>query len=147
MPFVMSFFFIGYFGWLWAIGQEFQKILPGNLKFNLTPFRIFLLYPVVYILLFFLLIDMVAVNMLNSTEPPLEFFFLIIPFHLFAIFCILYCIFFAARTFKAAELQRSVTFADFVGEFLMIWIFPVGIWFIQPKINKLIGEKLNNNNF
>lgn len=147
MPFVMFLFFAGYFGWLWAIGQEFQKMLPGNLKFNLVPFKIFLLFPVIYILFFFFMLDFFVVNMEEEMEPPLSLFFMIIPLHLFTMFCIFYCIYFAARTFKATELQRPVTFPDFAGEFFMIWIFPVGIWFIQPRINKLIAKKQGNNDF
>lgn len=141
MPFVMFLFFAGYFGWLWAIGQEFQKMLPGDLKFSLAPFKFFLLFPVVYVLFLFVALDFFVVNMDNVQPPPLSLFFTIIPLHLFTMFCIFYCIYFAARTFKATELQRPVVFTDFAGEFLMIWIFPVGIWFIQPRINKLIAEK------
>lgn len=141
MPLVMFLYFAGYFGWLWAIGQEFQKRLPGDLKFSLAPFKFFLLFPVVYVLFFFVMFDFFVINMENEIEKPLGILFMIIPLHLFTIFCIFYCIYFAARTFKATELQRPVVFTDFVGEFFMIWIFPVGIWFIQPKINKLIAEK------
>lgn len=147
MPFVMFLFFAGYFGWLWAIGQEFQKMLPGDLKFSLVPFKILLLFPVVYVLFFFLMLDFFVVNMDHELEPSLGIFFTIIPLHLFTMFCIFYCIYFAARTFKATELQRPVTFPDFVGEFLMIWIFPLGIWFIQPRINKLIAEKSGSNGY
>jgi len=44
---------------------------------------------------------------------------------------------FSAKTIKLAELQRSVTFSDFAGEFFLIWFFPIGIWFVQPKVNLL----------
>jgi hypothetical protein len=37
---------------------------------------------------------------------------------------------------KTIELQREVTFSDFAGEFFLIWFYPVGIWIIQPKVNK-----------
>lgn len=147
MPFVMFLFFAGYFGWLWAIGQEFQKMLPGDLKFSLVPFKIFLLFPVIYVLFLFFMIDFFVINMEDELEPSLSIFYMIIPLHLFTMFCIFYCIYFAARTFKATELQRPVTFPDFVGEFFMIWIFPLGIWFIQPRINDLIAKKQGNNDF
>jgi hypothetical protein len=42
--------------------------------------------------------------------------------------------------------QKPVTFSDFAGEFFLIWFFPVGIWIIQPRINKLFDTNIDNNN-
>jgi hypothetical protein len=55
-------------------------------------------------------------------------------------------LYFVAKTFKTVELQREVSFSDFVGEFFMIWFYPVGIWIIQPKINKMIEEQSKEQN-
>ena len=60
-------------------------------------------------------------------------------FHILSMFGIFYSLYFVAKTFKTVELQREVTFSDFAGEFFMIWFFPIGIWVIQPKINKMIN--------
>jgi hypothetical protein len=30
-----------------------------------------------------------------------------------------------------------VKFKDFVGEFFLVWFFPIGVWILQPTINKL----------
>jgi putative effector of murein hydrolase LrgA (UPF0299 family) len=67
-------------------------------------------------------------------------FAFIIPIHLFAMFCIFYSLYFVAKTIKTVELQRAVTFSDFVLEFFLIWFYPIGIWIIQPQINKMIEE-------
>ncbi|WP_238388512.1 hypothetical protein, partial [Christiangramia aestuarii] len=64
----------------------------------------------------------------------------IIPLHLFSMFCMFYLLYFVSKTIKTVELKRSVTFSDFVGEFFMIWFFPIGVWFIQPRINKIISN-------
>lgn len=42
----------------------------------------------------------------------------------------------AAKTIKTVELQKKVTFSDFAGEFFLLWFSPIGIWILQPKINK-----------
>ena len=44
-------------------------------------------------------------------------------------------------TMDSVELQREVSFSDFAGEFFMIWFFPIGIWIVQPKVNKMIEDK------
>ena len=66
---------------------------------------------------------------------------LIIPLHLFAMFCIFYAMYFVAKTIKTVELQREVQFSDFVGEFFLIWFYAIGIWILQPKINKMMEEE------
>jgi len=76
----------------------------------------------------------------NGIGPNPGIFGLIIPFHLFSMFCIFYCLYFVAKVFKTVELQRKVTFSDFAGEFFMIWFYPIGIWIVQPKINKMIEK-------
>lgn len=68
---------------------------------------------------------------------------IIVPLHLFSMFCIFYCLYFVAKTIKTAELQRETAFSDFVGEFFLIWFFPIGIWFIQPRVNQL-AERNDN---
>ena len=60
----------------------------------------------------------------------------IIPAHLFSMFCIFFMLYKAAKTIKTVELQKKVTFSDFAGEFFLMWFFPLGIWIVQPKINK-----------
>jgi len=52
-------------------------------------------------------------------------------------FCMFYIIYFVSKTLKMAELQRNVSFSDYAGEFFLIWLYPIGIWFVQPKINEL----------
>ena len=61
---------------------------------------------------------------------------IIIPAHLLSMFSIFFMMYKAAKTVKIAEFQRKVTFGDFAGEFFLMWFFPLGIWIVQPKINK-----------
>ena len=66
---------------------------------------------------------------------------IIIPCHLLAIFAILYSFYVLAKLLKTAEKQRESDFEDFIAEFFFFWIFPIGIWFIQPRINKLFEQE------
>jgi len=56
-------------------------------------------------------------------------------------FCIFYSLYFIAKELKSVELQKPVTFSDFAGEFFLLWFFPIGIWIIQPRINKIFESK------
>jgi hypothetical protein len=33
-----------------------------------------------------------------------------------------------------------VSFYDFSGPFFLLWFFPIGIWIIQPRINRLFTD-------
>lgn len=133
-PIIMILFIGGFFGWFWSIAIGLQQVIPEDSKINVGKFKIFLLIPVVYMIFFLGFFT----TLFNSGGPNPGIFAIIVPLHLFSMFCIFYSLYFVAKTFKTAELQRKVTFSDFAGEFFMIWFFPIGIWIIQPKINKMI---------
>lgn len=132
------------FSWFYAIGTNLNIKLPGTVNMKLKRFKIFFFIPVIYITLIILFIPGVMLFKLLGVSIPIDtditypiFIVLIVSLHLFSIFCIFYCIYFNARSLKVVELQRPVTFNDYVGEFFLIWFFPIGVWFIQPRINKL----------
>lgn len=76
----------------------------------------------------------------SGGEPNLAIFAFIAPLHLFSMFCMFYCGYFNAKALKAVETKKPVTFSDYVGEFFLIWFFPIGIWIIQPRINKIFED-------
>ncbi|WP_420318156.1 hypothetical protein [Ekhidna sp.] len=140
-PLMMLIFTGVFFGWFWAVAVGLQSKVPQDVTMKVTKFKVFLFIPLVYILF---LLGFMATTMNGpfqyGTPPNPGMFGLIVPLHLFSMFCIFYCLYFVAKTFKTVELQRKVTFSDFAGEFFMIWFYPIGIWIIQPKINKMVGQ-------
>jgi hypothetical protein len=134
---MMILFVVVFFGWLYILGTNLHEKLPTSMPMNLTRFKLFLVIPVVYILLISIFIIRLIANGPTDEQPNPLIFAIIIPLHLFSMFCIFYCIYFSAKSLKAVELQRPVIFNDFVGEFFLFWFFPMGIWIIQPRINKL----------
>ena len=124
------------FGWIYTLGVNLNKKLPDTVKLNLTKFKWFFFIPFVY-MIFYVVFMFYFIFGMNFFR-----FAIIFSFQLFAIFCIFYCIYFNAKSLKAVELQRPVTFSDYASEFLLIWMLPVGIWILQPKINKMFDETL-----
>jgi hypothetical protein len=64
----------------------------------------------------------------------------IIVMHLVSIACILLGVRFAAKTLKSIELGRLAKFGDYAGEFFLIWFSPLGIWILQPRLNRLTKD-------
>jgi hypothetical protein len=126
--------------WFFTLGTRLYNKLPQGVNMNLARFKIFLFIPVAYVLLIVLFAAQQSMpNNLNS-EMPMGTFAVLVPLHLFSIFCMLYCMYFISKELKIAELQKDVTsFNDFAGEFFLLWFFPIGIWFLQPRINQLFN--------
>lgn len=138
-PILMVFFVALFFGWFYALGTNLHKKLPATVVMNLTRFKIFLFIPVVY-MLFFAVFMFTMFSVGGRPNPAI--FGIIFPLHLFSMFCIFYCLYFNAKALKSVEWQKPVTFSDFAGEFFLIWFFPIGIWIIQPRINKLFDTTI-----
>jgi hypothetical protein len=147
-PVVMIIFAGTFFGWFWSIAIGLQSKVPVNVKMKTKKFKVFFFIPMTYILLILIGIGTAMSgfpDMVESGDTPDigligSMMGIIIPLHLFSMFCIFYSLYFVAKTFKTVELQRETTFSDFAGEFFMIWFYPIGIWIIQPKVNKMVEE-------
>jgi hypothetical protein len=141
---VLMMVFIGViFGWLYSIGIGLQSKLPEDVKMQVGRFKIFFFIPLVYISLISMAMFFLVSNIafLAGTFASVGLVMFIFLFHLFSMFCIFYVLYFAAKTFKTVELQKEVRFSEFAGEFFMLWIFPIGVWILQPKINKIMEEE------
>ena len=67
---------------------------------------------------------------------------LIIPLHLFSMYCIFYCLYFIAKILVAVKRQTDdLKIADYLGYFFALWVMPIGIWFIQPKIKEIFNKE------
>lgn len=135
--------------WFYAIGSRLQPYLPYEARANVSLLKIFRLVPIIYIAVLAIWMILIVSRLQGDNTFSIDgaafmaiFVFLL---HLFSMFCIFYCMYHAAKTLKAAELQRKVTFSDFAGEFFLMWFFPVGVWILQPRINKIVAEEPESN--
>ena len=56
-------------------------------------------------------------------------------------YCLFYLIWFIAKSIATIENGRIVGFDIYSGNFFLLWFFPIGIWWMHPKIRKiLLGE-------
>jgi hypothetical protein len=94
-------------------------------------FRFSLVYPVVYLPIFFLLV-------IPGTRIPVR---VIVPLHLACMVCLFYLLYFVSRNLVLAETGKPVSFYEYAGPFFLLWFFPIGVWFIQPKVNRLFSER------
>ena len=112
--------------WLYSLGAEAQEIIPDEFR---SPFNRFK-----YALLYFAAYALVGSKLLANEDIALY----VAPFHLLAMACIFYCFHFIAKTIRSIELNRQATFGDWLAVFFALWFFPIGVWFIQKKMKRIL---------
>ena len=64
---------------------------------------------------------------------------LVFPLHILAMIAMFYVLAFAARNMIMAERQSPVSFFDYSGPFFLMWFFPIGVWLVQPRMNRIVA--------
>ncbi len=118
-------------GWLWSVGTAANERLPEALRKSPRLFVFSAVYAPLYALAF-----VVIVGLVREAAFPL-----IIPFHLAAVFCMFYMLWFAAKQLMTLEKQQLLSFEGYGLQFFQAWFFPFGIWFFQPRVNRLLGQQ------
>ena len=142
-PLIMIPFTFVLFGWLWSISIGLQQKIPLELRLNTKKITFFLFFPMVYILSLTLFISSAFYGFKpENLQLGAWIVAIILPLHLFSMFCIFYTMYNVAKTIKTAELQRKVSFSDCIGEFFLLWFYFIGIWIIQPRLNRLVKDEI-----
>lgn len=147
-----------HFFWLWTIGTKLQEYYPSEVKEpKIKRFKLFFLFPFIYLLFMPLLVLGITSSFGfedKLTNPSLLILSIIIlvACHFFCMFCIIHTLYFCAKKLKTILSKKEAHFSDYIGEFFMVWFFPIGVWIIQPQINKLINggnknDKVIDNSF
>ena len=133
---MMIIYSIVFFSWLWSLGISLNTIVNEKQRMNIRLFKIFLIFLLIYVLATTVLMQIIY----DTTSYPILLPAILFPVHLFSLFCFLYCIRLVAKSLKMAEIKKTAVLKEYLGDFFLIWFFPIGIWFIQPRINKLFKK-------
>lgn len=133
--------------WMFQVGTGLYKKRPADSTLKIKRFYFAFFYPAGYMLFILLgslcfVLYMTTIGKGNEPDPSaFMWLLLIIPFHLFCMVCLLYTIYFVGKALKSVELGREAIAGEYISECVLVWMFFVGIWFIQPKVNKIFGEE------
>lgn len=135
-PIVIASSLVVFLIWIYTLGVNLHKKLPIDSTLNLTKFRLFFFLYSAYSICFILFSSGLLGDHLLS---PSSMGFMALG-NFLSLFCFFNCIHFVSKALKTLEIGRTATFNDFIGDFVLIWFFPFGVWFIQPRVNKLFNE-------
>jgi len=116
-----------FFIWLYSVGISSNSMLPDESKTN----------PVVFQVLIFsaLISNAIESFIWLPVSPALAHF-------LTSVYVIgfFYGIWFTSKRFVMFDSGGDVKFKDYRGAFLCFWVWPMGVWSIQPKVNDAFNK-------
>lgn len=118
-----------YLFWIYSMGIFLFRIRREGL--NITRFKISFFFLTAYFFFFLVLFAFIKMDNLFASAWSVGFVVL----HLIAIYCYLYCAFFSAKLLSSIEQNKSV---GILGDIFFILFFPLGVWIIQPRLNKIV---------
>lgn len=117
--------------WFYAIGNSLHRKRYYN-SFLLKIFNI-----AVYVSSFFTIMRFAVLPYIEYWDYGFN------NLHLFMVtVCSLYCSYFAALMLRAVETNGDFSLKEF-GVFLGFLFYPVGVWWLQPRVNKIFDNDVN----
>ncbi len=130
--------------WLWNIGKVLFSKLPFYISKEYALFKWLIIIPTaVSLLIFAFLLSgafILGMGYLSFSSILFSSMIIVLPLWILLLITKFYCFYFVAKVLKSFEKQRNVRQVEFLGDFLLLVFFPVGIWFIQPRINRLVYQ-------
>ncbi|MBS4061945.1 MAG: hypothetical protein KG029_16220 [Bacteroidetes bacterium] len=123
---------ISYYGWIWTAGIALFRQCVFNSKLNLNAFRF------LFVLALILFLTITPILKTVFSEDSL---FVIRIIGIASLLSFFYCIYFISTAIRNLERQRNIKTSFIILDFILIWILPIGIWFIQPRIDKILAYK------
>lgn len=121
-----------FLSWHWGAGLFLLQAAPERKPSDLPLFRFAAIFPILYALV-------VPALFLATTEAwKIQ---VLLPLHLVAIGCIAYVFKVIARSLTLVETGEWKPFREYAGTFLLVWFFPIGVWTIQRRINKIYATQ------
>ena len=146
IPIIMLPMILGFSGWIWSISVGLYPKLPPNHGLKLNLFKGTLIASLVIMIFYFYFLINAFGGMFEMMEDSTEItempswigqILMMFPLLLIALGCSIYTYYHTAKTLKLVEVGDTKPKPEFVGEFFMIWFYYIGVWIIQPKVNKM----------
>lgn len=123
-----------YLTWLWTAGLFLAAAAKPALRLKSGWFW--------FDFFCFMLYSLAAVSLLDKKlSPPHTILSALtiafIPLHFLMMFCVFHALYFVSKSLLLVETNGPVSFRDYAAAFFLIWFLPLGIWTIQPRINRL----------
>ncbi len=132
-----------YLSWLCFLGVNLNKKIPKNIRSTSVFFNISLIYLLVYSGIITVIFVKVSTRDPSSLDllPVINSF----SFNFIAMIFMFYAVYFTARSYAFCLKKENLGISKPIAAFFLFWIYPAGIWAIQPNIQRIFTTKKTNN--
>jgi len=129
------------FVWYYAVVVRLKDKLTADVTIPFKTLKAFIIYCAIYLPLIGFLMGMLFTNLDGGGMMPMPspWILLIVPFHLFMAFAIIYIFVYVGKIIKSAEAAKNLKFGEYAGDFALCWFWFIGVWILQPRIQKMLG--------
>ena len=127
---VLTFFFI----WTYSVTKKLIEKNKYDAEIKFVQFRLQIVLTNIYIIALSIYFALTYPNI----EDPKWMLLILIIGQCFLAWNYFYLIRFVAKTIATIELKRKCHLADYLGNMIFLIFFPIGIWWLHPKIQTLI---------
>ncbi len=120
------------FSWMLSIGTWANRQLPATKQRGISLYVAGFALPIIYLLMYIFLF----IPQLDNGGPAKPALWML-PMHMLSLAGIFYGIWFTASQLKSLLESQNSNYMIFSNTFFMLFIFPIGIWLIQPGVNQL----------
>jgi hypothetical protein len=123
-----------YFSWMLFVGHGLYQLLPDKIEMNYN----------LFIINSFIWLTAYVIVMIISDGEGMKFTGLAALPGFYVFYAFLHFMMFPVRTLKSIEKGKKADIGECIGDFFLVIFLPIGIWFLQPRINKVTeGQKDN----
>jgi len=131
---------LGIGSWIYFVGISLYSKLPSSVKLS---YRLFVIN-IVFIILY-LVLQVLRYSVFINHDPaidinPLDL--IILPLYFYFIYALVYIIYFVSKALVSIEKNSEATFGKYVGLIFLIVLFPIGIWYIQPRVRAIFSKTI-----
>jgi len=118
-----------YLLWVHAIGVVSNDFVNDTYKRNYKGNIYTGIYSITFVAAMLLFIERLPSNI-----------FVVLPFHIIAMGCLVFNVGTAAKSLVSAVNNRNAGFSEYSSTIFKIWIYPIGIWKVQKQLNSLVAR-------
>jgi hypothetical protein len=125
--------------WIIKIDEALYLRLPNGVNLNFDLLIINLLVSAVYLMVIFLTVGGYEITDKNYQDYGWKVW-IYVPMHIYCFFSFFYAIRFTAKAIVSIENNRNMHFSYYGTYMAGLFFFPIGIWWIQPRINSITSQ-------
>ena len=119
-----------YFSWIPIIGRALYRRLPKEIEFN---YKLFVINSIIWLTAYTTL----TILTIQTMENTFMYGQLFLTIFILTFYSALSYYMFPAKVLKSIENRRKADNEDGFWYFLLFAFLPIGIWILQPRINKV----------